>query len=362
MKRFLLPVVALVAVLSLVGTGCGEATAYAAKVNDATIKQSSVDDELRQIRDNADYVKALQLTDIEGKGRSGTFNSGFAAQVVTLRIYYALVHDELAKRDVQITDADRTKARDEVAEQIGADPQSGAGGNAAVANGRKVLKGFSKDYQDLLVRRQAELDKLRPLLQKDASTGVTAAAVRAYYDQNKDQFEQVCAKHVLVDSKEKADAIKAQLVAGADFATVAKANSTDQSAQQNGGDLGCQPAGSYVDEFAQAVRTQPIGQIGDPVQTQFGFHVILVYDRKTQSFDEVQDQIRQQLQGSQADPLNDWLAKALDKADVFVNPRFGTFGTDGSSPVPRVLAPTAPSSSTSSPAPAQAPTSTTRQP
>ena len=133
-------------------TGCGSVQPTAVTVNGHRISQSAVDDELREIRDNKRYRDALQIGAIEGDGKAGTFNSEFAAQVVTLRIYYQLVEEELDRRGVEITAKDLEAARESAEGGLGVNPQTGASDAAA---GRKVLAGFSDDYRDALVRREA---------------------------------------------------------------------------------------------------------------------------------------------------------------------------------------------------------------
>jgi len=87
------------------------------------------------------------------------------------------------------------------------------------------------------------------------------------------------ARHILVDTEEKALEIVDALKTGASFADLAAANSSDGSAS-NGGELGWAPVTNYVKEFKQAVTDLPIGQISDPVKSEFGYHVIQVRARE----------------------------------------------------------------------------------
>ena len=86
------------------------------------------------------------------------------------------------------------------------------------------------------------------------------------------------ARHILVDSKEKCEEIKAQIESGSDFADMARAHSTCPSGRE-GGDLGRFGPGQMVREFDQVVFNEAVGKVHGPVQTQFGFHLIEITSR-----------------------------------------------------------------------------------
>jgi peptidyl-prolyl cis-trans isomerase C len=87
------------------------------------------------------------------------------------------------------------------------------------------------------------------------------------------------ARHILVSSEDKCNELKAQIEAGADFAEVAKANSTCPSSRQ-GGDLGSFGPGQMVKEFDTVVFSAPINAVQGPVKTQFGYHLLEVTSRQ----------------------------------------------------------------------------------
>lgn len=140
---------------------------------------------------------------------------------------------------------------------------------------------------------------------------------------------EVCARHVLVATAEEAETARQRLADGEDFATVAGELSTDPSAAENGGDLGCSPAGRYVPEFRDAAVSAEIDQLTEPVETQFGFHVIQVYERTEPTEDEVRE-----LLSSQA--LEEWLVGKVTVAEVAVEEEYGTWTTE---PTPGVTPP-----------------------
>jgi peptidyl-prolyl cis-trans isomerase C len=109
---------------------------------------------------------------------------------------------------------------------------------------------------------------------------------------------RVCARHILVASEADARAAIAEIGRGADFAAVARARSSDGSRAQ-GGDLGCFGREEMVAPFAEAAFALPPGQMSqNPVQTQFGWHVIRVERREEQakpSFEQAAPQLRREL-------------------------------------------------------------------
>ncbi|HJD45152.1 MAG TPA: peptidylprolyl isomerase [Candidatus Paenalcaligenes intestinipullorum] len=89
---------------------------------------------------------------------------------------------------------------------------------------------------------------------------------------------QAAASHILVDSEERARELIAELENGADFAQLARENSNCPSSQQ-GGALGTFGRGQMVPEFDTVVFSAPVGEVQGPVQTQFGYHLVLVTER-----------------------------------------------------------------------------------
>lgn len=149
---------------------------------------------------------------------------------------------------------------------------------------------------------------------------VTEADARAFYDKNLDKFtrnESVKASHILigVDAKasaeekkkarEKAEALRKEIAEGADFATLAKGNSTCPSSQR-GGDLGFFSAGQMVPEFEKAAFALKPGEVSDVVETQFGYHIIKVTEKKPAEitpFKDVKGKIEEFLKGQKVNEL-----------------------------------------------------------
>ena len=134
----------------------------------------------------------------------------------------------------------------------------------------------------------------------EANIEVSDEDVAAAYEANPEQFSspaQTCARHILLESVEDAEAVLSDLEGGADFAELAQERSTGPSAPQ-GGDLGCFGEGQMVAPFEEAALNAEVGEPVGPVETQFGQHVILVYERteaEVPPLEDVAEALRQQL-------------------------------------------------------------------
>lgn len=146
-------------------------------------------------------------------------------------------------------------------------------------------------------------------------------ALRAEYDAYVAAFtpaDEVRASHILVEEEDKAKELKAQADGGADFATLARENSIDPGAA-NGGDLGFFGKGMMVPPFEEAAfaLANP-GDISEPVQSQFGWHVIKLEEKRQsqpRTFEELAPELRQKLQ---IDAITGRMQELLDGAEIDV--------------------------------------------
>jgi len=128
---------------------------------------------------------------------------------------------------------------------------------------------------------------------------VTEADAKKIYDEKITELkpeQEVHARHILVSTEEEAKEVAERLKKGEDFATVAKEKSKDANAE--GGDLGFFTRGQMLKPFEDAAFALDVGQISEPVQTQFGWHIIKVEEKRDQplpTFDQVKDAIIAQL-------------------------------------------------------------------
>lgn len=181
-------------------------------------------------------------------------------------------------------------------------------------------------------RVQIALDvQLRSMLAGEVITDITDAAVteetlQAAYEArfaNAAPEYEFNASHILVETEEEAAAVIVRLNDGADFAETAREISTGPSGP-NGGELGWFGAGMMVPEFEAAVVGLEVGAISEPVQTQFGWHVVKLNDsriKEAPGLDQVRDELVAQIQ---QEALESALADLQESAEISL-PEDGAF-------------------------------------
>jgi len=198
---------------------------------------------------------------------------------------------------------------------------------------------------------------------------VTDEQVQAFYDANHSLYETIHVRHILVhvrgsagppkpgkpdltenDALEKAKAIRQRLVAGEDFAKVAREESDDPSADK-GGDLGEIGHGRTPPQFETAAFALKPGDISEPVRTPYGYHIIQVQSHSVKPLAEVKDDILARLRGAAAPGIVEGM---VNKAGYHLDEKY--FGPDPAAkpaapPAPAPVKPAAPPA----PAPATAP-------
>lgn len=179
-----------------------------------------------------------------------------------------------------------------------------------------------------LFRRSQYVESLRQQI-TDAlleDEPLTDQDVQAAYEERRNEFEQVSASHILVETEAEAREVVQRLRAGEDFAALATELSQDPGSAQAGGSLGLAPRGSFVPEFEAAIWDGPadVGQVLGPVETQFGFHVIRVDEYQVTPEDEALQQVREELEaGRAADLFGFWFRQVRSDAEPEVAGRFG---------------------------------------
>lgn len=196
-------------------------------------------------------------------------------------------------------------------------------------------EGFTDERIYRIAHQQLVADAIEQAL-LDEEGAITDEDLQDQYDSQLFQFTEACVSHILVETEEEALAAKERIDGGESFADVAMDLGTDGTAP-NGGELGCTSLAQYVPEFAVGALAAPLNETTQPVRSQFGFHLILVTERTTTPFEEVQEQLRAALEVERGGTLvQDWLLEAVENADVSVDAEYGTWVTD---PFPAVEPP-----------------------
>jgi parvulin-like peptidyl-prolyl isomerase len=204
-----------------------------------------------------------------------------------------------------------------------------------------------------VVQRQLELQRenlLASILMQvmTANAQVDDATAHQYYEQHKADYESVHARHILIRMKgsalpiqpgkkelseeealAKAQEIRKKLLAGEDFAALAKAESDDVRSGANGGDLGSLKHNQTVPPFDQAVFSLPPGQLSEPVKTQYGYHIIKVEQHEVKPFDEVKADVEKKVRPELARSAMENLQK---QATVVIDDSY--FGPAPAAPAP----------------------------
>jgi parvulin-like peptidyl-prolyl isomerase len=319
-NRLVLALGGCVAVLSLAATGCSSDLRDAATVNGTGISRKTFEDDLQAYIDNVEFQTALTSQgggpSVIGPGGEGTATMTFADSRLRLDILFELVRQEVARQGIEVTDEMRQQAPDAAKGTIlnfVPEPLQD-----------QIWSAFPTSFKD----RAADDAVYLIALQDHLGGSQTDADLQAIYDENPAKYGLLCARHILVPTEEQAKELKAELDGGADFADVAAANGTDASAQ-DGGRLyqegqECPSATTFVPEFVEGALSVPTGEVAGPVQTQFGWHLILVDKSEVKPFAEVKDAIQQSVTQQANTALNDVLAEAA-KSDITVDPKYGTW-------------------------------------
>jgi foldase protein PrsA len=180
-------------------------------------------------------------------------------------------------------------------------------------------------------------DKIYAAVTKKAT--VSEAEIKAYYENNKAQYEQPESRevrHILVKTKSLADKIYAELKGGADFAKLAKKHSEDTASAAEGGKFEAFK-GKTVAPFDKFVFAAKTGELSKPIKTEFGWHVIEVLEEiqepSSQPLDEVSEAIKATLlQEEQNKALQDWVAETKETYPVVYAPGYAPAATTTTQP------------------------------
>ncbi len=304
--------VAALVVVVLAAAACNGSPTDAARVNGTAISQSDIRDEIDAL------IKAVQtapddkippeqrvslLNQLRASGVSSSPSAQASASLLTNRIFGVLVSDALDRFGLSV------EAEDIEASTADVDQASIYGLTASKWRQQAIDSG-------------ARTSRLSRYLEDTSNVWYTDADVDTYYAAKKGNYVQACSSHILVEDRETAERILGELRGGGDFAALAAANSTDESNKDKGGDLGCQPKGTFVPPFEAALSAAKDGELVGPVQTDFGYHLIKV--TSAYAARPLDDALRSEIKTALGTPVG-WLELTVAKAKITVNSKYGTW-------------------------------------
>ncbi|NEZ47680.1 peptidylprolyl isomerase [Clostridium niameyense] len=182
--------------------------------------------------------------------------------------------------------------------------------------------GFTKESLKENFKKQIIMDKVINEVTKDVK--VTEKEAKDYYNQNQYMFTEkpnkIRASHILVKTQDEAKKVKQRIDGGEDFAKVAKEVSQDPGSKDKGGDLGLMNYSDLDPTFLRAAIALKEGSVSNPVQTQFGFHIIKAVKKEeypVKPFDKVKGEIEKQLkQQKQRDTFTKEMEKWQKSAKI----------------------------------------------
>lgn len=239
-------------------------------------------------RQVAQYQEALAASGVEIASPEGQERlRQMGAQILEWMIEQVLIEQAAAGMGISIGDEEVEAAIAQIVQDAGSEETF-----------RERLERSGMTLQDLRAQLRAELLRARVLEQVQKTVPERA--------------EQVHARHILVDTPERAESIRAQLEAGADFAQLARTYSQDESTRDAGGDLGWFPRGVLlapeVEEIAFSLQA---GQVSQVVQSRFGYHIVQTLERKQD--EPISPEHRQLLQDR---AVQSWLESLWNQAVI----------------------------------------------
>ena len=201
------------------------------------------------------------------------------------QVLQQLVYEKILSDKYEVTDEEVDERVQAVKDQLGDQFET-----ALLSYGYKSEEDLRNQFKVAMLQEKAALSEVE----------VTEEEMKQYYE---DYKPNITARHILVEDEATAKEVKQKLDEGADFAELAKEYSTDTASAENGGDLGSSAQdANMVPEFLEAAFALEVGQISDPVQSEYGYHIIEVtaIDEKP-SYEDMKEDIEYELKVSKLD-------------------------------------------------------------
>jgi parvulin-like peptidyl-prolyl isomerase len=309
---------AVAALAALVLSSCGLVEPAAAVVNGKKIPVDSVQEAVDDFKASAEFKR------LGAQGDADAITREFEQSYLASLIRRAVMVPEAEERGIEVTE-------DEVQAQL--DDIKAEFPNESAFDEALKEQGLTIEQLTRLIRDRALEQKLREAVNADLAP--EESEIQAYYDENISDFQETEASHILVGKEALAQDISDQLHAASKkevpalFKRLAKKHSTDKTNKANGGSLGFFSPGQFVPEFEEGANALEVGEISEPVRSEFGFHVIWVTDRRPTPLDDVRAQVVAAVTGVDEETAwEDWVTQAYESAEVEVNPRYGEFNPE----------------------------------
>lgn len=328
MKK-LLPALVAVCVVGLLAplAGCSTVRPQALTVGSWSLSNRDFSTQMEAF---ASVYKEANGSDTDLRGPDGTsWSTSFTSAFLNDQLSLRLARIDAAQRGITITDADRQAAQ-QALEQ-----------NFSSAQGSSYFSKLDAAYRANLIEGVAAQNAVIAILRTE---GTSDAALRRVYEAGGDKYTgtKVCAKHILIfagttqgrstptdaeyaTALTKIREVQSKLTGTSNFGDLARTFSDDTGSGAKGGDLGCNAKGAFVGPFDDAAWNQPIGVVGQPVKTVYGYHLILVTARGELSFDDVKAQIADSLRNDLRSLLDAELARVAADVSVGVDGRYGRY-------------------------------------
>lgn len=307
MKKLLYLVVLGAMVLAACGGGSGT---VAATVDDQDVTVGQVE----------------ALIDSEGS----TIPKDQFAQYLGFQIQWHVISDAAeADYGIAVTDEEVAAEADLIFEEAAAEDQT--------REDFLTERGVTEDFLSAIARQRLIDAQIREILREDAPEP-TEADLEAQLNAAKAPLTNACVSHILVATEEEANEVLDRLGGGEEFGELAMELSSDTGSAENNGILPCGTLETYVEPFRDAALIAPIGEVHEtPVESQFGWHVVMVTDRTDAAEADLPSDERLATAVRDAFILSElqaWFLEAVEEAEVTVEEAYGTWQANPPQVVP----------------------------
>jgi len=349
---------------------CSSTSGTAVSVNGTELSNRDFTNWLHLISANKQLASQTQTTGVN----SNTYNTTFTTGVLNNQVTFALIDQELARRHITLTPADLSAAETSLQTQLApstTNPSTGQQSAGTAAQGKAVLDSLGS-FKTALIRATAGQTALQKVY---ATKRGSTAALQKLYDANPAQFKNKACVVVIevpagtggtdssgnpvtptaadfATAQNEASQVRSQIATATagDLATEfasAAATVAQQEGLQSDGDLGCQSKGTYATSepaLEDAVWNGPVGDMSQPVKGSQGYLLVFVSARGDLTFAQAKAELQKAAATQSLTDYKTWFDAAAKKADVSVDPQWGSWDRKTGT----IVAPTGASTSSTS--------------